>query len=225
MSLLGLSILLLLLIFSNQEKLNAGLNSWLPWSAGKGLSAEELRGKNAELREKLLILEQNNQVDKQASALLQKQLIDSQKENFQLRKDLEFYKGIINVKGDKNSPVIHGIRIKPLTHAQGYRLELILLHITNTDKVFEGMLDVVVEGMQDSAVTRLPLNEISLSRNQNYSVRFRNFQRIENNFILPENFQPQKILVTVSIDDEDEPGFEKIFDWPVTDGRETADVG
>lgn len=225
MALLGLFVLLLLLIFSNQEKLNAGLNSWLPWSAGKGLSAEELRGKNAELREKLLILEQNNQVDKQASALLQKQLIDSQKENFQLRKDLEFYKGIINVKGDKNSPVIHGIRIKPLTHAQGYRLELILLHITNTDKVFEGMLDVVVEGIQDSAVTRLPLNEISLSRNQNYSVRFRNFQRIENNFILPENFQPQKILVTVSIDDEDEPGFEKIFDWPVTDGRETADVG
>ena len=162
--------------------------------------------------------------DKQAAALLQKQLIDSQKENFQLRKDLAFYKGIINVKGEKNSPVIHGMRIKPLTHAQGYRLELILLHITNTDKVFEGMLDVVVEGMQDSAVTRLSLNEISLNQNQNYSVRFRNFQRIENNFILPENFQPQKILVTLSIDDQDEPGFEKTFEWPVTDGREIADV-
>ena len=117
------------------------------------------------------------------------------------------------------------MRIKPLTYARGHRLELILLHITNTEKVFEGMLDVVVEGVQDSTVRRFPLNEISLSRNQNYSIRFRNFQRIENDFVLPENFQPQKIYVTLSIDDEDESGLEKVFDWPVTNGREKADVG
>ena len=187
------------------------------------MSAEELSNKNAELREELLILRQNSQVDKQAAALLQQQLIDTQKENFQLRKDLEFYKGIIDVQGSRNSPVIHGMRIRPLTHARGYRLELILLHITNTDKVFEGALDVVVEGKQDSAATRLPLDEISLSRN--YSVRFRNFQRIENNFILPKNFQPQKIFVTVTIDDDEGFGFEEIYDWPLTENGEVADVG
>lgn len=226
LSLLGLSVLLLLsLIFSNQEKLNGGLKLWLPWITGGNMSAEKLSGENAELREKLLVLEQNNQVDKRAAALLQQRLIDSQKENFRLRKDLEFYKGIMNVQGDKNSPIIHGMRIKPLTHVRSYRLELILLHITNTNKVFEGMLDVVVEGLQDSAVTRLPLDKISLGRNGNYSVRFRNFQRIENNFILPEHFQPQKILVTVTIDGDEGFGFEEIFDWPLTENGEIADVG
>lgn len=223
MAFLGLTALLILLLaFGNRE---AGLDFRLPWNADGELSADELYGENTDLREELLILQQNNQVDKQAAALLQKQLIDSQKENFQLRKDLEFYQGIINVKGGRNSPIIHGMRIKPLTYARGYRLELILLHITNTEKVFEGMLDVVVEGARDSTVRRFPLNEISLGRDQNYSVRFRNFQRIENNFVLPENFQPQKIIVTLSIDDEDESGFEKVFDWPVTNGREKADVG
>ena len=223
MSFAGLTVLLLLLLaFGNRE---AGLDFRLPWNADGGLSADELYGENAELREKLLILQQNNQVDKQAAALLQKQLIDSQKENFQLRKDLEFYQGIINVKGGRNSPVVHGMRIKPLTYARGYRLELILLHITNTEKVFEGMLDVVVEGMQDSAVTRLPLTEISRNQNRNYSVRFRNFQRIENNFILPENFRPKKIFVSVSIDDEEDAGFEEIFDWPLTENGEITDVG
>lgn len=226
MSFTGLTVLLLLLlVFGKGESLNAGLDFRLPWNADGDLSAAELHDENVELREKLLILRQNNQVDKQAAALLQKQLIDSQKENFQLRKDLEFYQGIINVKGGRNSPIIHGMRIKPLTYAQGYRLELILLHITNTEKVFEGMLDVAVEGVQDSTVRRFPLNEISLSRNQNYSIRFRNFQRIENDFVLPENFQPQKIFVTLSIDDEDESGLEKVFDWPAINGWEKADVG
>ena len=213
------------LVSANRGWLGAGFNLGLPWQEDADPSAQELLGENTELRDKLLILEQNNQVDKQAAALLQKQLIDSQEENFQLRKDLEFYRGIINVKGDRNSPVIHGMRIKPLAYARGYRLELILLHITNKDKVFEGVLDVVVEGTQDSAVKQFPLNEISLSRNQNYSISFRNFQLIENNFVLPENFRPQKILVTLSMDDQDEPGFERVFDWPVTNGREKADVG
>lgn len=223
---LGTTVLLLLVfVFGGGGWPGGNLNFGLPWSADGSLAADKLRGENTELREDLLILRQNNQVDKQAAALLQTQLIASQKENFQLRRDLEFYQGIINVKGGKNSPIIHGMRIKPLTHARGYRLELILLHITNTEKVFEGMLDVFVEGLQDNAVTRLPLNEISLNRNQNRSVRFRNFQRIENNFILPENFRPQRILVSVSMDNEDDAGFEDIFDWPLTENGEITDAG
>ena len=227
MSLLGLSVLLLLLLmFSNEYGKLASWNSSLPWNAQGELPPDELRSRNAELQEKLLVLEQNNRVDKQAAALLQKQLIDTEKENFRLRKDLEFYQGIIHVKNERNSPVIHGIRIKPLARAREYQLELILLHITNKDKMLEGFLDVVLEGIESSSdAMRLPLNEISLNRNPAYSVRFRNFQRIENNFILPENFRPQKIFVTVTIDDEEGSGFEKIFDWPLTENGEIADVG
>lgn len=227
MFLLGLCVLLLLiLMFDNRYgKLGAG-NLWLPWSAGRELSVEELRGRNAELQEKLLMLEQNGQVDKQAAALLQQQLVDTQKENFRLRKDLEFYQGIIHVESDRTSPVIHGIRIKPLARAREYRLELILLHITNRGKVLEGNLDVVLEGVESSsAVMRLSLKEISLNRNPAYSIRFRNFQRVENNFVLPEDFQPQKIFVTVTIDGDEGSGFEKIFDWPLTENGEIADVG
>ena len=53
--------------------------------------------------------------------------------------------------------------------------------------------------------------------NRGYSIRFRNFQRFENSFILPENFEPQRVFVTLSPDDPDAAGFEKIFDWPETD--------
>ena len=202
--------------------------SWgfsLPWNAGLELSRDELLGENNELRERVLILEQNTRMDRQAAALLQEKLIVSQEENFQLRKDLEFYQGIINASSEENSPGVHGIRIKPLTHAHGYRLELIFLYMSNTDKLVEGVIDVVLEGILDNVVKRLPLHEISLDENRIYTVRFRNFQRFENNFILPVNFEPQRVFVTLSINDRKESGFEKVFDWPVTDGRETVDVG
>ena len=194
-----------------------------PWN--RGLSPAELLGENTALREKLLIVEQNNQIDRQATAAMQERLIDSQEEIFQLRKDLEFYQGIITATDETNSPGVHGIRIKPLTHPNGYRLELILLNIANTGKMVEGEVEVVLEGILDGAIRRLSLSAISLDENRDYSIRFRNFQRFENNFILPENFEPQRVFVTLSPDDPDETGFEKIFDWPETDDGETADVG
>lgn len=213
----------LLLMFSDEYGEAA---YWMPWRVDVGLFTGLLRTQNAELNEKLLTLEQNSQVDNQAAVLLQKQLVDAQEENFQLRKDLEFYQRIIHVKHDRNSPVVHGVRIKPLIRAREYRLELILLHITNMGQMLEGTLDVVLEGVEGgSAVKRLPLNEIILNRSPAYSIRFRNFQRIENDFMLPENFQPQKIFVTVTMDDQEEFGFEEIFDWPLTENGEIADVG
>ena len=223
---LALFILLAVLLLSSAGICQCQDGSWevrLPWSRSQ--SPEQLLGEDTALRQELLILERNNQVDKQAAALLQEKLINSQEEIFQLRKDLEFYKGIITATDETNSPGVHGIRIKPLTHPNGYRLELILLNIANTGKMVEGEIEVVLEGIQDSAIKRLSLSAVSLDENRDYSIRFRNFQRFENNFILPENFEPQRVFVTLSPDEPDESGFEKIFDWPEAEEREIADVG
>ena len=214
---------LLLLIYL--EKVDINWDFTLPWGFVKESATGELLEKNGQLREKLLVLEQNSQVDKQAVALLQQQLVDAQEENFQLRKDLEFYQGIMNVKDNKDSPMIHGLRIKPLTQRNGYRLELILLHITNTDKLFEGALDIAVAGIQEGATKRLPLRGISLEPNRDYAVRFRNFQRFENNFVLPDKFEARTVVVTVSISGQEERRLEQVFDWPLTTAGETDNVG
>lgn len=214
---------LLLLIYLDRVEVDWKLS--LPWGAADRASSGELLDENTELKEKLLVLEQNSQVDKQAVALLQRELKQAQEENFRLREDLEFYQGIMNVQHDKNSPVVHGLRIRPLTQGNGYRLELILLHVTNKDELFEGVLDIVVTGRQEGETKRLPLRGISLDKNRDYAVRFRNFQRFENNFVLPDAFEAQTIEVTVSINDKEKSKLEKIFDWPVTANVETENVG
>ena len=213
---------LLLLIFLGRVDVDWKLT--LPRGLVGQTSPEELLAANVRLKEQLLALEQNSQVDKQAAALLQQELVEAQEQNFRLRQDLEFYQGVMDVKNDKNSPLIQGVRIKPLAQNNGYRLELILLHITNKDKLFEGVLDIVLAGVQDGETKRLPLRGISLDHNKDYAVRFRNFQRFENNFVLPDEFQAQSIVVTVSISGQEEGKLEKMFDWPTTNG-EAENVG
>ncbi len=190
-----------------------------------GNKAQVLAGEKAQLREKVLMLEQTTRLDKQAAALLQEGLITSQQQIYRLKKDLEFYQGIMNTAGGDRGQDIHGIRIQPLTRERGYRLELILIHVAKTDKMIEGVITVALEGIQDGVRRRLDLSEISLDRNMVYDFKFRSFQRFENDFILPENFKPQRVFVTLSPDDGEDTGFEKVFDWPETDGRETIDVG
>ena len=202
-----------------------GWNFRLPWNADAALLAEALRGQNAELREQLLILEQNSELDRQAAALLQEHLIEAQEQNFRLRKDLEFYQGIVHSNGDRDAPVLHRLRITPLLPASAYQLELILLHITNTDKLFRGTLEVALEGMRGGEITRLALDELSLGQAQDYNVSFRNFQRFEDNFGLPDGFRPRTVLVTLSLDGQDESWFDKVFDWPLTENGEIADAG
>lgn len=214
---------LLLLIYLDRVAVDWKLS--LPWGPANRAASGELLYENTELKEKLLVLEQHSQVDKQAVALLQQELKEAQEENFRLREDLEFYQGIMNVKHDKNFPVVHGIRIKPLTQSNGYRLELILLHVTNKDDLFEGVLNIVVTGKQEGETRRLPLRGVSLDQNRDYAVRFRNFQRFENNFVLPDKFEAQTIEVTVSINDKEGSRLEKIFDWPVTANLEVENVG
>ena len=214
---------LALLMYLEEVDINWNLN--LLWGQGEEASADELLDENVQLNERLVILEQNNQVDKQALALLQQQLLAAQEENFRLRKDLEFYQGIMDVKDDKNSPIVHGLRIKSLAQHNAYRMELILLHITNRDELFEGVLDITVAGIQDGAAKRLPLRGLSHDRNKDYAIRFRNFQRFEQNFILPDKFEAQTIVVTVSISGQDKGKLEREFDWPVTADGETENVG
>ena len=216
---LALLCAVLLALFGYEYGKAAGWHLRWSWNADT-----DSRDQDAKLREKLLILERNNELDRQAAALLQQQLIDAQKENFQLRKELEFYQGIIHSKRDGETPVLHRIRIKPLLQARAYRLELILLHITDTDKVFSGTLDITLEGVQGRETTRLALSQLSSKQAQQYKVSFRNFQRFEDNFVLPDGFEPRTALVTLSLDGQQESGFEKVFDWPLTENGEIADV-
>lgn len=189
------------------------------------LSELGLCGEDLAMRKRLQALEQLASVDKQAAALLQQELVDAQENIYRLKEDLEFYQGIINT-GDSNNGELdaHGIRIQPLVQTRGYRLELVLTRVTKGGKATEGTIDIALEGIQGTASRRLALREISLDKQAAYTFSFRNFQRFENNFILPEDFQPQRVFVYLSVEGREGAGSEKVFDWPLTTNREERNV-
>ena len=185
----------------------------------------DLRAENIQLGEKVIALEQAANLDKQAASLLTDELKVAQEEIYNLKKELEFYRGVIDAEGDRGWVDVHGMRILPLNRERSYRLELILIHTAKSDKTVAGALEVVLEGVREAGTEYVSLKEITLDKDVVYRFKFGNFKRFENNFALPEDFSPQRVFVKMRVEDKKKSEFKRVFDWPANSAREAADVG
>ena len=185
----------------------------------------DLRAENIQLSEKVIVLEQAANLDKQAASLLTDELKAAQEEIYNLKKELEFYQGVIDAEGNRGWLDVHGMRILPLNHERSYRLELILIHTAKSDKKVAGALEVILEGVREAGTEYVNLKEITLDKDVVYRFKFGNFKRFENNFALPEGFNPQRVFVKMMVEDKKKSEFKRVFDWPANSTREASDVG
>ena len=221
----GVAVLFMLLTkFGNWA--DSGLWTEGGWN-NKALQAanRDLRAENIQLSEKAIVLEQAANLDKQAASLLTDELKAAQEEIYNLKKELEFYRGVIDAEGNRGWLDVHGMRILPLNHERGYRLELILIHTAKSDKKVACVVEVVLEGVREAGTEYVNLKEITLDKDVVYRFKFGNFRRFENNFALPENFNPQRIFVKLMVEDKKKSEFKRVFDWPANSTREASDVG
>lgn len=185
----------------------------------------DLRAENIQLSEKIIVLEQAANLDKQAASLLTDELKAAQEEIYNLKKELEFYQGVIDAEGNRGWLDVHGMRILPLNRERSYRLELILIHTAKSDKKVAGALEVILEGVREAGTEYVNLKEITLDKDVVYRFKFGNFKRFENNFALPEDFNPQRVFVNMMVEDKKKSEFKRVFDWPANSAREASDVG
>ncbi len=203
-----------------RDRISANEDYKLLWDVNQRLQTE-----NAGLRERVLMLEQITALDRQTAALLQNELKTLQEDIHKLKEELEFYQGVMEASGDEKGLDVHGVHIQALTHERSYRIKLILTHVAKTDTVVEGIVDVALEGIQKSSARHLGLHEITLDDGLSLDFKFRNFQRFESNVILPEDFTPQRVFVSLLTKNGKRAMLKKVFDWPLTASREVSHVG
>lgn len=196
-----------------------------PGANGVGATPAPLSPAVAAWRGKAARLEQAALLDEKAMAQLRRDLLVAQDKNFRLREELAFYQGVMDTAIAGKGLGVHGIRLAPLSRERAWRLELVLVNIAEPKETTEGVLDLTVEGVQDAVTRYLDVSEISINGNAAHDFRFNNFQRFESNFVLPDDFEPQRIWVKLLLKDAKGARVEKMFDWLPTVGEEDADVG
>ena len=98
---------------------------------------------------------------------------------------------------------------------QQYRYELLLTQVEARRSVVQGAVTIDLVGEQDGGQVVLPLTEMEPQTDYPLKYRFRYFQDFSGTLALPEGFEPQRVVVTVTRQGSREANLQRTFDWDI----------
>lgn len=194
-----------------KSRFSGGQESKELWEINSRLDVE-----NSELRKRVIKLEQMTLVDNQTATNLQEEIRNLQDEVYRLKGELEFYQGVMDSAREVEGLNVQGLQIVPLLQANNFRFKLILTHVTKSDKVAEGKIDIILEGIQGDSQKALNIQDLVLEGSLKPKYKFKHFMRLESTMIIPAGFIPHRVRVSLIPKETKLSKVEKIFEWQET---------
>jgi len=209
--LLGAAVLVALLL--------AGLlGFWLGRSAGgtggqqqdHGARAERLQQELVELRQRQATLEASDRISRAANTEVQASLAERDEEIAGLRADVAFYERLVGATSQRKGLNTHAIEFRQEA-AGTYQYSVVLTQNLNRGAISQGQMRFTVEGVKNGRLATVSWDELHQRTGvpgQEYSFRY--FQQLSGSVILPADFTPQRVRVTLG---SGTGGSTQVFDW------------
>ena len=160
---------------------------------------EALQDANEKLRADIAAAELARNVDRKTYADVKTSIADLQGQVLKHREELTFYRGIVSPEDG-----IGGLRVQSFHVLAGaaehqYRLQLMLVQSMRQDAAAAGSVGIQIEGVRDSKPEQLPLSQVGGTTRADGLVafQFRYFQELEQDIVLPPDFEPRAVTVEV----------------------------
>lgn len=151
-----------------------------------------------QLRQQVATLKQSAQVAQVASQDLKKTLSDREEEINGLRTDLAFYSHLVGGGAQPQGLRIQDLHLSAMPNAHAWNFTVTLTQNSKHAKETGGTLKVAVDGVLDGQLTRLNWDKIgNNAQPSGLQFDFKYFQQMHGSLILPKNFTPNRLHVTV----------------------------
>lgn len=179
----------------------SGYNKFAELQHRRELAAtiDKLEKENEQLRQAVAAAELAREVDRKAYSDVEKNLADLQAQVLKHREELTFYRGIVSPEDGIGGLRIQRFQVLPGGADQHYRLRLVLVQSMRQDAVVSGSVKVDIEGVQENKPVQLGLADVRSERSgdANLAFRFRYFQNLEEDIVLPQGFEPRSVTIEV----------------------------
>ena len=169
-----------------------------------------------ELSQRMVTLTRSDQISRAANGELQSSLAERDEEIASLRADVAFYERLVGATAQRKGLNVHSIEFIP-TDAGSWNYRAVLTQNLNRGAISQGQLRFSVEGVRAGKLATLGWDELHQQTGvpgQDYSFRY--FQELGGNVMLPKDFTPQRVRVSLR---GGAGGVEQTFDWkPATNG-------
>jgi len=169
----------------------------------------------ASYSQRVIMLEKGGEVDRRSTEGLRQNLVDLRNQIATLQEEVAFYKGIMAPSTRKQDLRIQKLDIEPTLEARRFRYKVVVTQVGTNQRFVSGLAAVNVVGVLDGKQTIYGLRDIS-DDVQDYGIkyRFRYFQEIEGELVLPEGFVAESVEVVLQTNGSKANRVEQVFPWP-----------
>ena len=189
--------------------------AYLGYSQGQALQAEQQRDRvesenlirsfaedNEELRRALALAQRQAEVDQNAAQEVAGDFTDLQARIAQLEDDIAYYRQVVEEQTGSTGLTISSFDLRPTGRDNARRYKLVLRQQdADGDTYLEGHVEVTLVGERAGQRVRMPLKDVSAEQDEEaIRLRFKYFQNVEGEIVVPEGFEPVKLEVRAVAD-------------------------
>jgi competence protein ComGF len=172
---------------------------------------------NSELRRQIAILDRSSVMDQLATEEVQETIIGLRDRVAQLEQDIVYYRQVVSAETEDTGLIISQLDIDVTRESNRYRYKLVLRQQdADGDTFLIGHVNINLVGSQGEEKQILSLRDLSAEQDQlDIRLRFKYFQNIEGELVLPENFVPDRLQVAAVSVGPVEKSINQNFSWVV----------
>ena len=169
-------------------------------------------------RQEVAALKLADEIDLQADVGVQQTILDLQTQLARVQEEVQFYKGVMLPKVEDKGLRIERLRVENSGEPNRFKYNLLLTQVVNKYDYVQGDVEINLVGDEDNLGSNLPLGDISTQDQDSIRFRFRYFQNIDGELMLPDGFTPKEVMVVAQSTGRSSQRQERRFTWQVGEG-------
>jgi hypothetical protein len=179
-----------------------------------------LRRQVVQLREDGTRLQSFRRIDEQATKQVRESLNQLQRENMELREQLQFYRNIVSPSKGKTGLNIQNFKLDQGPGDNQYHYKLTLIHVPESKgrrRLARGVVELTAEGKQGGVPVRLSMVQITRPKVEHITFAIKYFKQFDGSIVLPAGFTPGTVVVHVVPKGAGKTEeLEQKIEWPLT---------
>ena len=189
-------------------------------SASASEEREQLRSRIEELESEVTVLraqkavhERAQEIDRHAYDQVDNLMKEQQSELLELKEEVIFYRGIVGSSDQVRGLQLLSFRLESNGGERNFRYRLILNQLEKSNRVIKGRVQLTLIGIQGDAQIELPHASITKKEGKGELFRFKYFQELDGDIVLPDGFVPLRIKVKASSSGKKPKSIKRIYNW------------
>ncbi len=165
------------------------------------------------LRQELVNREVAEQVDSASLEAMRQLVAELQSQIARKEEELGLYRTLLDDHEEPTGLQVDSLTLRRAPGADSFQYRIVVRRRAHLSESVDVSVSLSIDGQRQGELASIPFNEADLTLNSDaLSIRFRYFKVLRGTFVLPADFVPAKVVLTVM--EENDPGTLRIVDFP-----------